>query len=250
MDLPVKYKAFWFYICDQCDCAGIWEPNMRLAVAQIGEPMELVEILRIFEKRIEQTEEGKLWIRGFIKFQYGLELNPKNSAHLGVLRRLEINKLQSPVEVAPEKGIAQGLNRGYLAPQDKDKDKDKDKKRESTEREKQKARPENQKEVEDFCVSLDLKPSDGEAMWLRWQSQGYGKTRDWKATIRQWKIQGYHPSQKQSQPLPHPKQPAPIYDKLPPTREVSDEEFLKHQHIAKEAADKFREEQQARLRSA
>jgi len=121
--------------------------------------------------------------------------------------------------------------------------------KEDKENARKRAHPLSQKEVEDFCTSIDLKPSDGEAMWLRWQAQGYGKTRDWKATIRQWKIQGYHPSQKQSQPSTHPKQPAPLYDKLPPTREVSDDEFLKHQRIAKEAADKFRTEQ-ARLRSA
>jgi hypothetical protein len=121
MDLPVKYKAFWIFICDRCDCAGVWEPNMRLAVTQIGEPLELVEVLRVFEKRIEQTLEGKLWIRGFIKFQYGIELNPSNTAHLGVLRRLEKSKITSPVPIAPSKG----LQRGLQAPKDKDKDKDK-----------------------------------------------------------------------------------------------------------------------------
>ena len=124
MDLPIKYKAFWLFICDRCDCAGVWEPNMRLAITQIGEPIELVEVLRVFEKRIEQTPDGKLWIRGFIKFQYGIELNPSNTAHLGVLRRLEKSKIKPPVHVALDKG----LRRGLKAPQDKDKDKDKDKK--------------------------------------------------------------------------------------------------------------------------
>jgi hypothetical protein len=102
MDLPVKYKAFWFYICDQCDVAGVWEPNMRLAVAQIGEPMELVEILRVFEKRIEQTKDGKLWIRKFIQFQQGTELNLNNAAHRGVIKRLDINNLESPIPVKPQ----------------------------------------------------------------------------------------------------------------------------------------------------
>jgi hypothetical protein len=113
MDLPVKYKAFWFYICDQCDCAGFWEPNMRLAVAQIGEPMELVEILRVFEKRIEQTGEGKLWIRKFIQFQQGNELNFENNAHRGILKRLNNNQMESPIPVlAP----AKPLTRGSLGP--------------------------------------------------------------------------------------------------------------------------------------
>jgi hypothetical protein len=104
MDLPVKYKAFWLYICDQCDIAGFWVPNMRLASAQIGEPMELVEILRVFERRIEQTKDGKFWIRKFIEFQQGKELNPGNQVHRGILKRLDSNKVSSPL---PLKGPKQ-----------------------------------------------------------------------------------------------------------------------------------------------
>jgi hypothetical protein len=129
MDLPVKYKAFWFYICDQCDCAGVWEPNIRLAVAQIGENMELVEILRVFEKRIVQTDDGKLWVKSFIRFQYGLELNPANSAHLGVLKRLELNKISPPVRVIPSKNLKRATKapfkdfaRSLVGSKDKDKD--------------------------------------------------------------------------------------------------------------------------------
>jgi len=124
MDLPGKYKLFWQYICDRCDCAGVWDTNMRLAVTQIGEPLELTEILRVFEKRIFQLGNGKLWIQGFIKFQYGAQLNLTNTAHVGVLRRLEINQISTPLPIAP----AKGLQRGFKAPKDKDKDKDKDKK--------------------------------------------------------------------------------------------------------------------------
>jgi hypothetical protein len=46
------------------------------------------------------------------------------------------------------------------------------------------------------------------------------------------------------------KLPAPYYPPLPPKREVNDEEWAEQQRIAKEAADKFRAEQQAKLRSA
>ena len=73
MDSRSNIAAFWFYICDQCDCVGFWEPNMRLAIAQTRangagrDPAGL-------EKRIEQTSDGKLWIRKFIQFQQGNEL--------------------------------------------------------------------------------------------------------------------------------------------------------------------------------
>jgi len=63
-------------------------------------------------------------------------------------------------------------------------------------------KPKDQKEVEAFCISIGLQRSDGEAMWLEWQEHGLGKTRDWRAKIRKWKIHGYHPSQKkQSRPF-------------------------------------------------
>jgi len=59
-----------------------------------------------------------------------------------------------------------------------------------------KGKPQNQKEVEDFCESIGLPKSDGEAMWLDRQERGYGKTRDWRAKIRKWKLYSYLPSQK------------------------------------------------------
>ncbi len=62
-----------------------------------------------------------------------------------------------------------------------------------------KRKPSTQKEVEDFCVEIGLPRSDGEAMWLQWQEIGMGKTRDWKAKIRKWKLCSYHPSQKPKQ---------------------------------------------------
>lgn len=53
-----------------------------------------------------------------------------------------------------------------------------------------------QKEVEDFCETLGLPSSDGEAMFLHWQEKGPAKVKDWRATIRKWKSFGYLPSQK------------------------------------------------------
>lgn len=63
----------------------------------------------------------------------------------------------------------------------------------------------NQKEVEDFCESLGLPRSDGEAMFLHWQEKGPAKVKDWKMTIRKWKSFGYLPSQKQKNNGTHQK---------------------------------------------
>lgn len=77
-------------------------------------------------------------------------------------------------------------------------------------KEEKKARPADQKEVEAFCVSIGLLRTDGEAMWLGWQDAGFGKTKDWKAKVRRWKIHGYHPSQKQKRNGAHSEAHKPI----------------------------------------
>ena len=30
LDLPITYKVFWIYICDNCNHAGIYKPNKRV----------------------------------------------------------------------------------------------------------------------------------------------------------------------------------------------------------------------------
>lgn len=54
-----------------------------------------------------------------------------------------------------------------------------------------------QKEAEDFCESIQLPRSDGEAMFLHWEEKQWRDVKDWKATIRKWKSFNYMPSQKQ-----------------------------------------------------
>lgn len=56
------------------------------------------------------------------------------------------------------------------------------------------------KVVSDFCESIGLPRSDGEACYHKWQGNGWtngGKPiKDWKATIRSWKAAGYMASQR------------------------------------------------------
>lgn len=104
MGLPVKYKAFWFYICDQCDSAGIWEPNIPLATAQIGESIELNEILQVFKGRIEALPGDKFWIKQFVDFQYGI-LSSDCKPHLPILKRLQSLGLERRVSIPFPKGI-------------------------------------------------------------------------------------------------------------------------------------------------
>jgi hypothetical protein len=55
-------------------------------------------------------------------------------------------------------------------------------------------------QLEAFCESLGLPKSDGTATFLKWEGNGWtnnGKpVKSWKATIQNWKLQGFMPSQK------------------------------------------------------
>jgi hypothetical protein len=104
MDLSIKHKLFWFYICDQCDSAGIWEPNIKLAEMLIGEPVDLTQVLRSFRGRIEQLPNGKFWVKTFIEFQYGI-LSPDCKPHLPIIKRLENLGLRQRVSKPFPKGL-------------------------------------------------------------------------------------------------------------------------------------------------
>ena len=55
-----------------------------------------------------------------------------------------------------------------------------------------------EQEAADFCESIGLPRSDGEAMVLHWQEKKWPK--NWQLTIRKWKSFGYMPSQKKFRP--------------------------------------------------
>ncbi len=66
----------------------------------------------------------------------------------------------------------------------------------------------SQKEIEEYCVSIGLPRSDGEAMFLHWEEQKWPK--NWKLTIKKWKSFGYLPSQKRAKMGARPDEQKPI----------------------------------------
>jgi len=63
-----------------------------------------------------------------------------------------------------------------------------------------KARAKTLDEISAFCSELQLPTSDAEFLWNKWNGCGWrnGGTaiKDWRATVRSWKVAGYMPSQK------------------------------------------------------
>lgn len=112
--LPPTMKVFWNYLLDNCDVAGVWNPDMELAEFQIGASIDMEEVREFFKDRIEFLGNGRWFLTKFIAFQYG-ELNPSNRCHQAVLRSLAANKIE---------GGSKGLQRPSEGGQDKYKDKD------------------------------------------------------------------------------------------------------------------------------
>ncbi len=63
-----------------------------------------------------------------------------------------------------------------------------------------KAKASSEREVQEYCVEIGLRESDGAFFWNKWLSCDWTnnkqKIKDWKATIRSWKAAGYVPSQR------------------------------------------------------
>ena len=52
MSLSVEMKCLWIYLCDNCDNAGVWRINKKLAEVQIGKKIDWKKAIKLFSKRI------------------------------------------------------------------------------------------------------------------------------------------------------------------------------------------------------
>lgn len=89
--LPPRLKCLWQYLCDNCDHAGVIEPDWELAGFQIGEEVTAQDVPSLGD-RVVQLKCGKLWISKFVEFQYG-ELSHDCKAHNPVFKALERHRV-------------------------------------------------------------------------------------------------------------------------------------------------------------
>ena len=175
--LPCKYKAFFLFLIDKCDHAGIWKVDFESAEFHIGEPLDRGELLKMMDGRIVELGLKEKWfIPKFINFQYQVssvsELKHDNRVHKSVLDILKKEGAYKPLK-SPIQGC-----------KDKDKDKDKDNKGGVGD-----FRPPTLEEISTYCkersnhinpqVFLDHYQANG---WVR----GKTKIKDWKACVRTW----------------------------------------------------------------
>jgi hypothetical protein len=108
--LSPSHKHAWNYLCDQVDNAGVIDLDRELAEFRIGESVDWDAFFEACGERIRQLPNGKLWVVGFVKFQYG-ELKDTSNLHksvMGLLARHDISPGDSHAMPMPSAGDGQG----------------------------------------------------------------------------------------------------------------------------------------------
>ena len=117
-DLPTEYKMLWIYLCDNCDQAGVWYIDMKLACFQIGSDVSIEMALELFTGRVVVLPCGKRWhIPDFIPFQYGVGaevLTVKSTFHRGALNAM----IRAGLPITKEQSdcLAEGSVKGFGKP--------------------------------------------------------------------------------------------------------------------------------------
>lgn len=96
--LPVLYKCFWDYLCDNADHSGVWKVDLELAEFQIGEKIDEATAFRLFnadKERVNCFKAGYWLLVEFIPFHYGslLEGHPFHKKVLSLVQQHGIEAL-------------------------------------------------------------------------------------------------------------------------------------------------------------
>lgn len=114
--LKPDHKIAMLYIFDNCDAAGVFDPNLLLADFCIGAPVNWESFLAAVGDRVAVLGNGKWHLTRFIGFQYGT-LSADCKPHLNVLRLLKGHGIQRV-----SKGYPKGQGKGKGKGNDKEKE--------------------------------------------------------------------------------------------------------------------------------
>lgn len=123
--LPPIQKCAWRFLTDECDCAGVWDIDQEAMEFYLGESIDLEKTIDAFncdgKIRVVRITGRKLFITGFVEFQYG-QLSVDCKPHKPVIARLTELSLFDE-----SKGYPKGYSKGFQTLQEKEKDKEKEK---------------------------------------------------------------------------------------------------------------------------
>jgi hypothetical protein len=130
--LTPTQKCLWAYLCDNCDQAGVIDVDIELAAFQIGAKVTETD-LALFARQVRKLANGKLLIRGFVRFQYG-HLSPDCKPHKAVFACMDRHGLTiedlSESQSKPNGNPTDTFPIGFESLQEQDKEKEKDKEQE------------------------------------------------------------------------------------------------------------------------
>lgn len=188
--LSPKLKCFLQYVWDNCDCAGVWEPDFELASVFIGAKVTESECREALGKKVKILPSGKWWLVRFIPFQYG-QLSKLCKPHNKIFETLRQNDLLTLYDT-----LSSSLS-GRLQEEEEDKEKDKEEDMEKEgESEGVKPSPFSRPTIEEmksYGIEISVPPLDVEACFDHFSANGWrvGKAatpvKDWRACLRTWK---------------------------------------------------------------
>jgi hypothetical protein len=96
-------KLLYQFICDNCDFAGFWQKDLKIASHYTGIPMEDGGLLESQKNRGIETAfdelldrfliyENTIWVINFLYQQKNLPLDPENNAHKGIFKIIASHK--------------------------------------------------------------------------------------------------------------------------------------------------------------
>lgn len=185
--LKGPYKLLWVYLFCDCDNAGIWEVDIEAAELFTGQKYSIDEAKKAFDGKIYFfNNETKVFIPDFIVFQYGNELNEKNSAHRSVIEKLTKYQLLTILNEWNREGTLKPLSNPQLGGMDKDKEAGKIKV--TVTKGKNFVKP-TLEEVTQYCKERNNQVDPQQ--WIdHYTANGWkvGKNpmKDWKAAVRTW----------------------------------------------------------------
>jgi hypothetical protein len=206
--LPTKYKAFWFYIVDNCDNSGLWKQDIDLASFQIGEKIDLKDAIKFLnneKERVKVVNNGEyLLIYTFISFQIGNIYQEKLTNLQKNAKKLMLQHIETKGLIVKDFNVLTGklpvaMRYIYKGIKDKGKEDTVTGKLPVT---KSKEIPPDFEDVESYCkeIEFDLDIQH----WLDfYQSKGWligkNKMKDWKAAVRTWKRNNYQTTKPKTQ---------------------------------------------------
>lgn len=121
-ELSWQTKLVFFYLLDNCDAAGVWEPDFRMVNFCLKVDIDWEHVQHELADRLQVLPSGRWWLTKFIHFQYG-KLSHDCPPHKNVFNLLEHHGIEYGPKVLR---VRLPLPKASSSQQEEDKEEDKD----------------------------------------------------------------------------------------------------------------------------